>query len=87
MPAAQAPITEPQSAGAPPESSNVPGAHKHVRSFYLRNLARRNGAHAEARRETRSETRAARENAQPQQAFSLRNWLHQLATRQRNTRG
>jgi len=86
MPVAQPPITEPQSADGPPESSNVSGARKHVRSFYLRNLARRNGAHAEARRETRSETHAARGNAQPQEAFSLRNWLHQLATRQRDTR-
>jgi hypothetical protein len=52
---------------------------------YLRNLARRSGVRAEAR----SESTAARRNGQtqPQQAFSLKNWLQQLGTRPRNTRG
>jgi hypothetical protein len=68
-----------------PAPVEAPGARKHARVSYLRNLARRNGVRAEAR----SEPPAARRNgqAQPQQAFSLKNWLQQLGTRPRNTRG
>lgn len=80
VPGAQAPAAaDPPS----PESSPVPlpAARKHGRPSYLANLAGRNGA--------RSETPAARRNAQPQpqQAFSWKNWLQQLGIRPHNTRG
>jgi len=76
------PATDPPSVEAPA----APAARKHTRVSYLRNLAKRNGVHAEAR----SEPPAARRNnghAQPQQAFSLKSWLQQLGARPRNSGG
>jgi hypothetical protein len=69
--AAQVPATEPPLAEAPPGPSTATTTRRHGRFSYLRHLARRTGARAEAL----SEARAARANAQPPQSFSLRNWL------------
>lgn len=83
IPAAQAPpASAPRSAEGPPAS---PVAHKRARPSYLETLARRNGARADAR----SETHAPRRNTQPQpqQPFSLKNWLQQLGNRPRDTGG
>jgi hypothetical protein len=97
-PAAQAPTTQvsaPQvsalqapAAGRPSaEAAPAPAstARKQMRPSYLRTLAAHGGAHAEAR----SEARTIRRNVQPQpqQEFSFKNWLQQLGTRQRDTRG
>ena len=87
-PALQALATQASTAGRPSaEGPPVPAstAHKHERPFDPKTLAGRSGAHTEAR----SETHALRRNAQPQpeQAFSLKNWLQQLGTRPRNTGG
>jgi len=76
-PATQVPASEPPLADPLPEPSIAATARKHGRFSYLRHLARRDGA--------RSELRAARWHAQSQHAFSLRNWLQQLNTRQHNT--
>jgi hypothetical protein len=75
--ATQVPAAEPPLADPLPEPSIAATARKHGRFSYLRHLARRDGA--------RSELRAARWHAQSQHAFSLRNWLQQLNTRQHNT--
>jgi hypothetical protein len=67
------------------EAAPASGARKHIRFSYLRHLARRNSARAEAR----SELRAARLNAQSSQhGFSLRNLLFSSSPspRQRNAR-
>jgi hypothetical protein len=67
------------------EAAPTSGARKHIRFSYLRHLARRNSARAEAR----SELRAARLNAQSSQhGFSLRNLLFSSSPspRQRNAR-
>ncbi len=81
MPAAQTPPPPDPSAEGPPAP-----AHKHLRPSYLANLARRSGIRAEARNEVQVH-RPARPQPQPQQTFSLREWLHQLGTRPRNPRG
>lgn len=77
IPAAQAADPpSPESSPAPP-----PVARKQGRPSYLANLAGRNGTR---------ESQSARRNAQPQpqQAFSLKNWLQQqLGIRPHNTRG
>jgi hypothetical protein len=90
MPIARMPAAQPPPAADPPspESALAPplAARKHGRPSYLANLTGRNGARTEAR----SETPAARRNVQPQpqQAFSLKNWLQQqLGIRPHNTRG
>jgi hypothetical protein len=84
-PAAQAPpAADPPSAEGPRAPSLT--ARKHERPSNLANLAGRNGARPEAR----SETPATHRNVQPQpqQEFSLKNWLQQqLGIRPHNTRG
>jgi hypothetical protein len=72
----------PSTEGLPAPAST---AHKHERPSDPKTLAGHSGTRAEAR----SGTRAVRRNAQPQpeQAFSLKNWLQQLGTRPRNTGG
>ncbi len=86
MPIARPPVAQARAAAdaLSAESSPAPpqAARKHGRPPYLTNLAGRNGG--------RSETPAARRNSQPQpqQAFSLKNWLQQqLGIRPHNTRG
>jgi len=81
--ATQASTAERPSAEGPPAPAST--AHKHERPSDPKTIAGHSGTRAEAR----SETRAVRRNAQPQpeQAFSLKNWLQQLGTRPRDTRG
>ena len=81
--ATQVPTAERPSAEGPPAPAST--AHKHERPSDPKTLAGHSGTRVEAR----SETRAVRRNAQPQpqQAFSLKNWLQQLGTRPRNTGG
>jgi hypothetical protein len=85
--ASQVSATQASKADRPSEGTSAPAstAGKHVRSSYLRTLAAHSGAHAEVR----SETHAVRRNAQPQpeQTFSFKNWLQQLGTHPRDTRG
>jgi hypothetical protein len=88
FPAAQFPAAQASAAAGPPFREGPPAtpsmAAKHARPSYLATLARRHGA----RPEPRSEASAARRTSQPQQAFSLKNWLQQqLGSRPRNTRG
>jgi hypothetical protein len=84
-PAPQVPSSQTSSTPVSADRSSThasPRARKHTHSSYLRNLAAR-GVRAEAR----DETPAARRSAQPQQTFSLKNWLQQLGTHPHNTGG
>jgi len=78
--ATQVPTADRSSAeGRPPPASTT---RKRAQLSYLRTLGGRNGARADAR----GETQAVHSNAQPQQTFSLKDWLQKLGTAPRNPR-
>jgi hypothetical protein len=84
--ATQAPTAERPSAEDPPAPASST-AHKNERPSDPKTLAGHSGAHAEARSGMRAVHRNAQPQPQPQQTFSLKNWLQQLGTQPRNTRG
>jgi len=85
-PALQALATQVSTVDRPSaEGPPAPASTAHKRPSDPKTLAGHSGAPTEAR----SEKHAVRRNTQPQpeQAFSLKNWLQQLGTRPRNTGG
>ena len=78
--ATQMPTADRSSAeGRPPPASTT---RKRAQLSYLRTLAGRSGARADAR----GETQTVHRNAQPQQTFSLKDWLQKLGTAPRDPR-
>jgi len=77
----QVPVADRSSTEEPAPASTT---RKRSRLSYLRTLTGHSGARADAR----TETQAVHRNAQPQQTFSLKDWLQQkLGAQPRDTRG